>query len=132
MTVFVDTSALLAVIVAADTNHRVATDAWNALLDDDRMMRTHAYVVVETTALLQHRYGMRAVRTLQLDVLPVLSVRYVDAELHARAAAALLAARKRSVSLVDRVSFDLMREEHLVEAFAFDRDFLTEGFELLV
>ncbi len=40
----------------------------------------------------------------------------------------LLAASRRSVSLVDWTSFELMREERLIDAFAFDDDFAAHGF----
>jgi hypothetical protein len=36
-----------------------------------------------------------------------------------------------TASLVDRVSFDFMREHEIRTAFAFDRDFVREGFTLL-
>jgi predicted nucleic acid-binding protein len=35
-------------------------------------------------------------------------------------------------SLTDAVSFELMRRERITHAFAFDRHFVTAGFELLV
>lgn len=34
-------------------------------------------------------------------------------------------------SLTDAVSFEVMRRERIETAFAFDRDFVTAGFELL-
>ena len=34
-------------------------------------------------------------------------------------------------SLTDAVTFEIMREERVTRAFAFDRDFTTAGFELL-
>ncbi len=37
---------------------------------------------------------------------------------------------RRAISLVDQVSFVLMRRLHLDTAFAFDRDFDDEGFAL--
>ena len=43
---------------------------------------TTSYVLVETTALLQHRIGLAAVRDLDQHVVPLLAVRWVDANLH--------------------------------------------------
>ena len=40
-----------------------------------------------------------------------------------------LASRKRSVSLVDCVSFAFMRRHAIKTAFAFDRHFLNQGFK---
>src|SRR5437588_191756 len=39
--------------------------------------------------------------------------------------------RDQRFSLTDAVSFELMRQERLTAAFAFDTDFVTAGFELL-
>lgn len=130
MTVLVDTSALVAVLVATDPDHEVADRAWRWLLGSGIGLRTHSYVVVETTALVQRRHGLEAARSLHLDILPVISVRYVDPDLHRRAVTALLAAGRRAVSLVDWTSFELMREEGITEAFAFDEDFMEQGFRL--
>lgn len=130
MTVFVDTSALYAILDAADERHPRATAEWNRLLDDSSTLRTHSYVVVETAALVQHRLGMEAAAALHRDVLPVLSVRFVDGQLHTLATTSLLAAGRRGLSLVDWTSFELMRSEQLTEVFAFDEDFTEQGFHV--
>lgn len=51
--------------------------------------------------------------------------------LHQRALATLLGAGRREVSLVDWVSFLLMRELGIRHAFAFDRHFAEQGFVVL-
>jgi predicted nucleic acid-binding protein len=129
--VFVDTSALYAVLDADDDNHASAATEWGRLLDDGMTLRTHSYVVVETAALVQYRLGMEAAGALHRDVLPALSVRFVDRALHGSATTALLAANRRRVSLVDWTSFEVMRSEHLTEAFAFDPDFTDQGFRVV-
>lgn len=53
---------------------------------------------------------------------------WVDREMHAAAVSALLAAIRRRVSLVDWVSFEVMRRRGIETAFAFDRDFAVQGF----
>ena len=90
---------------------------------------THSSIIVETAALVQRRLGMAAVRTLLDDLLPLFDVVWVDAELHAQAATALLAANHRQISLVDWTSFAVMRQRAIDEAFAFDDDFAQRGFE---
>lgn len=47
------------------------------------------------------------------------------------AAAALVAAGRRSLSLVDCVSFEVMRRLAISTAFAFDRDFARVGFQTI-
>ena len=130
--VFVDTSALYATLDADDEQHASAAVGWTRLLDGlehgELAAVTHSSIIVETTALLQRRLGMPAVQTFLDDVLPLFDVVWVDAELHAQAATALLAARQRRISLVDWTSFAVMRERAIDEAFAYDDDFQERGF----
>jgi len=129
VTVFVDTSALLATLDADDMNHASASDVLRRYVDAPLV--THNYVVLETTALLQRRFGLAAVRLLSERLLPALTVVWIDADRHERAMTSLLTRRRRSVSLVDWASFDLMRERGIQDAFAYDDDFSREGFTLV-
>ena len=78
MTVFVDTSALYAVLDADDDHHSSAKDTWVDLLENRDGLQTDNYVLLETLALLQSRLGMTAVNKFTTDVLPVLNVSWVD------------------------------------------------------
>lgn len=128
--VFVDTSALYAVLDRDDVNHAAAAECYRALLDDASLL-THAYVVVETASLVQRRLGMEAVRALADDMLPSFDVTIVDESMHRAAISGLLAAGDRDVSLVDWTSFELMRSRGVNTAFAFDDDFSEQGFSVL-
>ena len=128
MTVFIDTSAFLAVLDADDESHRRADGSWRKLLASDLSLATTNYVLVETFALAQSRLGLDAVRSLRHDVIPVLRVIWVEAELHEAGATALLTAGRRRLSLVDCVSFEVMRREGIRQALAFDRHFAEQGF----
>ncbi len=131
MTVFVDTSALFA-LLDADTDEQAAAAAILARLQADREpLATHEYVVVETISLVQRRLGMGALRRFVDDLLPLVDVQWVDPSLHAEAREALLAAGRRGVSLVDWTSFVVMRRRGIRTAFAFDDDFAAQGFEAL-
>ena len=101
MTIFVDTSALFAVLDADDDAHGQADRTWRRLLTEEEPLLTTNYVLVETFALVQRRLGMGALETLSTDLTPVLSVHWVDEAQHARAVTAVLAARRRRLSLVD-------------------------------
>ena len=68
--IFVDTSALYAVLDRDDEHHPLAKSTWGTLLQGDDALIVTNYVMVETTALVQHRLGMQAVRVLCGDVLP--------------------------------------------------------------
>jgi predicted nucleic acid-binding protein len=79
--------------------------------------------------LLQRRIGLDAVRTFREEVLPLLVTRWVTERQHERGLAALLAANRRKLSIVDCVSFEIMRDHRIQTAFAFDQHFEEEGFD---
>jgi len=128
VSIFVDTSALIAVLNAADDNHAQAAAVFRTLVEEDEAFVTTSYVLVETTALIQHRFGMSAVRSFQNDVAPLFDVIWVSSELHVEGIAALLTAGRRDLSLVDCVSFASMRRHGISHAFHFDHHFREQGF----
>lgn len=129
--ILADTSAIYALLDRADPNHPPAVQALEGFRTGDARLVTHGHVVLEVVTLVQRRLGMIAVRRFVDDLLPLIEVIHVDELLHAEALEALIAAGQRHVSLVDRVSFLVMRRHGIARAFAFDADFATEGFELI-
>ena len=129
MRVFVDSSAFYAILDANDENHVSAKELWAYLVEGRTKLVTSNYVLAETIALVRHRLGMQAVRTLQEDMLPVVQVEWVDEVLHRAGVAAVLAAARRGLSFLDCVSFEVMREMGMRTAFAFDHHFEEQGFE---
>ena len=129
MTVFADTSALYALLDRDDRFHSAARTRFAALVGEEIV--THSYVLVEMIALIQRRLGADAVRRFSQDFLPALSTVWVDEATHASGVAALLAALPTDVSLVDFVSFQVMRERGIDRAFAFDEDFQAAGFAVV-
>ena len=131
MTVFVDTSALYALLDRDDTQHQKAKSAFSGLLKKEELV-THSYVIVEAVALTQRRLGSDAVRALVDELLPAIGTTiWVDEAAHRASMSALLAASPTDVSLVDQVSFHVMRELGVSRAFAFDDDFRAAGFSTL-
>lgn len=130
MTVLVDTSALFAVLDEDDPCHLRAASIWPELLDDVALL-THAYVVVETSALVQRRLGMDAVEQLHGHLLPAIDVRPMTLGQHDRAVARWRAAARRGLSLVDVTSFVVMEDAGIDRVFAFDDDFTHAGFEVI-
>ena len=129
--IFVDTSALYAVIDRDDHNHAAAKETWATLLQSDETLLVTNYVIVETTALVQHRIGMDAVRVLCADILPVLDKQWITETDHTQAQNALLATDRQKLSLVDCSSFHVMRSRMVRTAFAFDPHFGEQGFDVL-
>ena len=131
MSVFVDTSALLATLVEGDQQHAEAAASWRQLNERRETLVTTNYVLLELLALLQRRHGMEAVRAAVASVALVVDVHWVSPEQHDSALAAMLALDRRDLSLVDCVSFVAMRELGITTAFALDRDFAEHGFDLI-
>ena len=129
MTLFVDTSGILALIDRDDRSHPGTTEAF--ALGRSQPLVTHAYVVVETLAVARRRLGARVAADIIDRVLPAIEVTPVDSELHAAALVAFRESIDSSVSLVDRTSFAFMRRGGIARAIALDADFRTAGFETL-
>jgi uncharacterized protein len=129
MVVFVDTSALYALLDGNDAKHEAARETWTGLLRRRMTLVTTNYILVETAALLQNRIGLQAVRSLHEDIAPLLSVEFCDLEAHQSAMEAVLAASRRKLSLVDCLSFLVMRRKGVRQAFCFDAHFAWQGFE---
>ena len=131
MAVFIDTSALLALLDRDDLHHKTAAAIWRRLLHESSSLVSSNYIVIETAALTQRRLGMAALRAVVEDILPVLELIWVDKATHERAVEALLEKNRRKVSLVDCTSFEVMRLQGCTQVFCFDRHFAEEGFEKL-
>ncbi len=129
MSVFVDTSALYAILDTDDENHEKAGDLWKDLVAQEAQLVSSNYVLLETLSLVQHRLGIRAVRSLQEQGIPLLHVEWVDESCHRDGVTAMLTAARRQLSLVDCVSFQIMRQLGIRTAFSFDRHFEEQGFE---
>ncbi len=128
--VFIDTSAIYAVMVDRDMNHESARLTLDGLRDERAQLVTTSFVIQETVALLQHRVGMQAVRMFFSKIMPSLEIIYVDQDLLRQSVQALLAASRRQVSLTDWVSITAMREQRIARAFAFDKHFKDQDFEV--
>lgn len=131
MTIFVDTSGILAVMNADDRFHAAGIAIWRHWADDRPRLVTSNYVVLESVALLQRRMGMEAVRSFHQDILPLVQMKWFTAEIHHASIVALFAANRRHLSLVDCSSFEVMRNLNVRQVFAFDPHFAEQGFTCL-
>ena len=128
MSIFIDTSGLIAVLDRDDADHGGAAEAWQHILTSPETLVTTNYVLVETCALVQNRLGMAAVKVLQEDVVPALRIEWIDKTVHQAAMGLMLAAVRKKLSLVDCVSFEIMRLLGATTAFTLDRHFKEQGF----
>ena len=128
--IYIDTSAFYAIFDIDDTNHKTAKKIWAALINSQETITCNNYVLVETNALLQHRFGISAVLDLQ-KIMPLLQIDWLTPEHHRFAISSLLSANLRDLSLVDCSSFESMRRLGIEKVFAFDDHFRRQGFELI-
>lgn len=131
MTVFVDTSAFLAVFNRDDQFHPAASEQWRRFVDEDEQLICNNYVLVETIALLQRRFGLDAVRSLEENALRLVATRWLDEADHREAVTTMLAANRRQLSLVDSSAMVTMRYLGIKQIFTFDAHFEDYGFERL-
>jgi len=127
--IFLDTSAIYALADIADPNHRRAREYLRSVLEAGRTLLTHSYVLVESMALLQRRLGLAAAVRFARDA-EAFEVVWVDESTHGEAVARVEKTGTRGVSLVDAVSFLVMRKRRIRTALAFDPDFVAAGFRL--
>src|SRR5262245_36001534 len=128
MSVFVDTSAFLALVGPSDAHHAVASAAWETITQGGEQLIVTNYILVETLALVQRRFGLHIVRAMQQTVVPYLQAYWIDASTPALGVAALRAANRRQLSLVDCTSFQVMRQIGIDTVFAFDEHFAEQQF----
>lgn len=128
MSVFVDTSFLVALLDEDDMRSAKAARLWTQASVAGCSVLTTNYVVLECCAVLQRRLGVAAVRRLTRDLLAPVTVEWVTRTDHERALDALETARRRDLSLVDCVSFEVMRRLDLRDCLVFDPHFDEQGF----
>ncbi len=131
MSIFVDTSAFLAVLDGDDRHHASARDFWRMIVQQREILVATNYILLETYALTQNRLGLQAVRDFTTYVAPLLEIVWIDEDTHLRGISALLAANRRKLSLVDCTSFVVARELGISQVFTFDRHFAEQGFHCL-
>jgi uncharacterized protein len=128
MNIFVDTSAFLAFLNENDLYHKQAKLAWTGILSSESALFSSNYVILETTALLQNRFGIEAVRLFEDNILPVIELIWVDEAIHKIGMDILMAMNRRNLSLVDCTSFEIIRQAKLEQVFTFDLHFSEQGF----
>jgi predicted nucleic acid-binding protein len=127
--IFLDTSAVYAMADKADPHHASAVEKFSQALLAGETICLHNYILVESAALLQARLGLRVALQF-LKEAALFQIEWVEDPLHEKALQELEKIGKRGISLVDCLSFLVMREKGIRRALAFDSDFADQGFGL--
>ena len=131
MKVFVDTSALYALMVREDAHHRATQACFEQLRFAEATLTSTNYILLECTSLIQRRHGFDAAKTFVAEAAALLDLVWIEKAEHERATALWSQSGRRALSLVDCVSFDVMRRRGLRHAVTFDAHFREAGFEVL-
>jgi uncharacterized protein len=126
--IYVDTSAFYALIDRSDRYHSKASVFWRKLLDKHVNLFTTNYVVWETLGLLQRRIGFEAANLWHRDVLGVIEILWVDADIYQRGYELWLHLGRNMLGMVDCVGFVAMRQNRIEKAFCFKPHFSEYGF----
>ena len=129
--IFVDTSALYASVSLKDNDYELAFSTWKGLVQQDEMLITNNYVLVECFTLLQSRFGIEAVRQLQLNIVPFLQIDWIGEQQHTGSVNNVFTANRRQLSLVDCSCFESMRRLGIEKVFTFDEHFREQGFDVI-
>jgi uncharacterized protein len=126
--IFVDTSAIYALLDRSDRNHRASATILEGLTVRRAQPLVTNFVVAETHGLLVARLGPAVARRWLFG--NVWTVERVTAEDEDRARGILRDCEDKRFSYTDATSFAVMERLRLAEAFAFDRHLSQYGFQL--
>ena len=130
MIVFADTSALYALLVRDDLMHIHDRKCFSYFTEHMVQLLSSSFVLVETIAMLQRRIGLDAIQDFNARIIPLLEIVWVNAEWYGRAIQRLSSQRKRDISLVDCLSFEIMEARTITLAYSYDRHFEENGFTI--
>jgi predicted nucleic acid-binding protein len=129
LTVFVDTSAIAALLWAPDEHHEEAVQTWAGLRARGARPTTTSLVIAETVALVQSRAGFdRSVEAGDRLLGAAFEVVWVDRSIADDAWAIYRRYNDQVLSFCDCASFVVMRRQGLDPAFSYDDDFMKMGF----
>lgn len=126
--IFLDTSGIFALADIDDAKHNEAVEMFDYIQKNGRRILIHSYVIIESAALIQRRLGLQQALSFLEDA-NNFEIRWISDDLHAEAVDLLKTRAKTRLSLVDAVSFLVMKQENISDFLGFDKHFQDEGFQ---
>jgi predicted nucleic acid-binding protein len=132
-TIFVDTGAWFALANKADQYHDQAVEIYPKLLARYRHLTTTNLVIAETYILIRRTLGHRpGILFLEnIGASPRVLKIYSDSVLEKAAEETLQKYQDQDFSYTDAVSFAVMQQYGIEQAFSFDVHFKTAGFSMI-
>lgn len=132
-TIFVDTGAWFALANKSDHYHSQAIEIYPELLAGYHRLTTTNLVIAESYILIRRTLGHRpAIVFLEnLGASPRVKKIYSDSVLEKAAEDTLKKYQDQDFSYTDAVSFAVMKQYDIEQAFSFDVHFKTAGFSLI-
>jgi uncharacterized protein len=132
-TLFVDSGAWYALTDRSDRHHRQAIEFYRQIFKDFQQLITTNLVFAETFTLIRrglgHAPGVSFLNNLSAS--PRVMKIFSDPEIEEHAQAIIRQYKDQDFSYTDAVSFALMEQKNITQAFTFDQHFKTAGFEVL-
>lgn len=131
-TLFVDTGAWFALADKSDQHHSQAVKVYPNLLSSCHHLTTTNLVIAETYVLIRRAIGHQpAISFLEnIAASPRVIKIYSDSALEEAAEDILRKYQDQDLSYTDAVSFAVMKQYEIIQAFSFDQHFVTAGFTL--
>ncbi|MDL1958152.1 MAG: PIN domain-containing protein [Deltaproteobacteria bacterium] len=132
-TLFVDTGAWYALADSSDQYHDEAVKIYPKLLGNYHPLKTTNLIVAEIHILIRRCIGYQAAIAFLENIAssPRIVKIYSDSMLEERAESILRQYQDQDFSYTDAVSFVVMKQYGITEAFSFDKHFVTAGFTLI-
>jgi predicted nucleic acid-binding protein len=130
--IYIDTGPFLARYVEKDQHHDDAASAWEKIQRSGQRLYTSNFVLDELFTLLARRTTYRFAAERARNILDSTAIQILRPERKQEREAIELFAKyaDQKVSFTDCVSFLLMKEAKIRQAFSFDRHFERAGFKL--
>lgn len=133
MKYFVDTGAFAALYHRNDHYHEKSKSIWNRIRQENATLYTTRDCIVETIILVRRREGYEQALICGNDLWgsPVLEIIRSSPSQDQAAWEWFKKYSDKELSFVDCLSFAVMREKRIQQAFTFDKNFEQVGFEPL-
>ncbi len=130
--IFVDTSGWIALADEKDENHGRARELFRSIFTEYQQVTTTNHVVGETYTTVRCRMGFQTAWQFLRNVQESrrLKTVFVSREQEQDAFDLLGRYSDQRLSFVDATSFVVMKDNGIFDCFAFDRHFLSGGFQI--